>query len=97
MKTMIPNKLKFDLDLNDLLARVTPVSHEALEFPTIEELGLCPNARINLGCRAEGSVFNLIDYCDWRCSQLNGSELIRYKRNDSLFNGNTSCACGTPC
>lgn len=98
MNTMIPKKVRFGLDLQDLPARATQVAHEALSLSAIEgSSGFCQNARIDLGYTTQNSVFQLIDYCGWRCKQLNGSDVVKYKYRDSLFGGNTSCGCGSPC
>jgi hypothetical protein len=68
---MIPNRLKFDLHLSDLPARVESVSLDVLSFNLGARNGRCNNAS-NTGVKANG-IYNrdIVQHCILWCASYN--------------------------
>ena len=100
MKTMIPNQLKFDLDLQDLPARATQVSSEALSLSAGGRVlwvdsGSTKEA-IDDRLGYEGSAYS---YCNVVCTTANGKCFVNSGNGKCLYsidkhkNNTLECAC----
>ncbi|NJL52404.1 MAG: hypothetical protein HC930_09635 [Hydrococcus sp. SU_1_0] len=91
MNAMIPDKLKFDLDLQDLPVRAIQVASEALTI-TAGTL-ICTSGTpyyIYLGYEANNTGGRARDYCDWRCSRDGSGQRVT---NVLFQSGQTVCEC----
>ena len=101
---MIPNQIKFDLNLQDLPARASHISSEVLNLSG----GYCESGKedgpiayedIDLGYQAKRESWSngqLSDHCEWQCKQI-GFNLRSYAPqglfDDNSDSRNSFCRC----
>jgi N-acetylmuramic acid 6-phosphate (MurNAc-6-P) etherase len=96
MNTMIPNKLKFDLDLNDLPARVTQVSSEALSLSAAGRLAYVDSG-LTAAQAGQKGFKTITILCESACRRANTQyyKVSNYIGITSLdnYDGTVRCGC----